>query len=152
MSDIPYDGWWQASDGRWYPPDTQPGDAPGGPQAPPEGWYQDDDGTWHPPQAPNGAPEPTPGRPANRSGRHRKGFVALTLAAAAVVGVVGGLLVARSSDPAPVDVDSKTEIQSTLPPVTAIAPPPGSTPTSTSTTTTSVAPSTTAPVTPPGGP
>jgi hypothetical protein len=143
MSDIPYDGWWQASDGRWYPPDTQPGEGPGGPQAPPAGWYQDADGSWHPPQAPNGTPEPSE-RPVKRPGARRGAVVALVLAAAAVVAVVAGLLVSRH-DPSPTEVDSKTEIQSTLPPATVIAPVPGSN-------STSVAPSTTAPVTASAGP
>jgi hypothetical protein len=151
MSDIPYDGWWQASDGRWYPPDTQPGEGPGGPQAPPAGWYQDEDGSWHPPQAPNGAPEPTPGRPAPRSGARRGAVIALAIAAVAVIALLGGLVWARH-DPSPTDVDSKTEINSTLPPETVIAPVPGSNSTSTSTSSTSVAPTTTAPLTPSGGP
>ena len=45
MSDAPRgDGWWQASDGRWYPPDAVPGTPP--PAAPPPAF---------------GAPAPGPG-------------------------------------------------------------------------------------------
>jgi len=64
-------GWWLASDGRWYPPESQPGQPmrPAQPpmqQAPPPqpvvpppwsadrpmgtGWWQASDGRWYPPQ------------------------------------------------------------------------------------------------------
>src|SRR6266700_3558538 len=32
-------GWWQASDGRWYPPDARPG-VPPPPEAASDGWAQ----------------------------------------------------------------------------------------------------------------
>ena len=44
-------GWWQASDGNWYPPDGEPH----GP-----GWWQASDGKWYPPTPTPGSP-PTPG-------------------------------------------------------------------------------------------
>ena len=34
-------GWWQASDGKWYPPEARPGG----------GWWQASDGKWYPPEA-----------------------------------------------------------------------------------------------------
>lgn len=41
MSDAPQgEGWWQASDGKWYPPEQ-----------PPPGYWQAADGRWYPPQA-----------------------------------------------------------------------------------------------------
>src|SRR4051794_8246353 len=36
-------GWWQASDGKWYPP--EPWEDP----SPPPGWWQAEDGQWYPP-------------------------------------------------------------------------------------------------------
>ena len=41
-------GWWQASDGKWYPPQEQAattGDQPPGP-----GYWKASDGNWYPPQ------------------------------------------------------------------------------------------------------
>ena len=38
----PAEGWWKASDGKWYPPD-QAGTA--------AGWWQASDGKWYPPEA-----------------------------------------------------------------------------------------------------
>ncbi len=35
------EGWWQASDGKWYPPSEPPGD----------GYWQADDGKWYPPDS-----------------------------------------------------------------------------------------------------
>jgi hypothetical protein len=41
MSDQPAGpNWWQASDGRWYPPE----------QSPQAGWWQASDGRWYPPE------------------------------------------------------------------------------------------------------
>ena len=39
-------GWWQASDGHWYPPEQHPArrSGPGG------GWWQASDGHWYPPE------------------------------------------------------------------------------------------------------
>ena len=34
-------GWWWASDGKWYPPETFPGRT--------QGWWIGFDGNWHPP-------------------------------------------------------------------------------------------------------
>lgn len=46
MSDAPAGpGWWQASDGRWYPPQTPPTPTP----PPTAGWWQASDGRWYPP-------------------------------------------------------------------------------------------------------
>jgi hypothetical protein len=52
-------GWWQASDGRWYPPQTITAPPPLGadvPQGP--GWYQASDGKFYPP--PLGSPGTVP--------------------------------------------------------------------------------------------
>lgn len=58
MSDTPQGaGWWQATDGRWYPPEQwtgagapRPDQTAGG-----AGWWSSLDGTWHPPEP---IPEP----------------------------------------------------------------------------------------------
>ncbi len=49
------DGWWIASDGRWYPPELHPARAAG--TADSAGWWQDEDGNWQPPRS---VPAPTP--------------------------------------------------------------------------------------------
>jgi TM2 domain-containing membrane protein YozV len=89
MSDVPNGpGWWQASDGKWYPPDSfnaeaetetfvdagaadstttpptataAPGATGGaaGPQG--AGWWQATDGLWYPPEAAGGYPAVQPG-------------------------------------------------------------------------------------------
>jgi hypothetical protein len=41
----PGPGWWLASDGNWYPPETHP-DAP----IPGSGWWLASDGNWYPPE------------------------------------------------------------------------------------------------------
>lgn len=55
MSDTPQGGWWQANDGKWYPPETHPDHVPSadddlaaGPPA--AGWWQASDGNWYPPE------------------------------------------------------------------------------------------------------
>jgi TM2 domain-containing membrane protein YozV len=92
MSDVPQgDGWWQASDGKWYPPTQAPGEtsapagvgatydaggaaaaaptAQAGAQPPGPGWWMASDGNWYPPQqggAPGAYPAPyVAGNPAN---------------------------------------------------------------------------------------
>jgi hypothetical protein len=60
MSDAPQGpGWWQASDGKWYPPQpqAQPVAPPANSVAPGPGWWQASDGNWYPPQ-PLSAPAP----------------------------------------------------------------------------------------------
>ncbi len=48
----PGPGWWLASDGNWYPPETHPDGAPAGP-----GWWLASDGNWYPPEThPDAAP------------------------------------------------------------------------------------------------
>jgi hypothetical protein len=52
-------GWWQASDGNWYPPEAHPD-----PSRRP-GWWQASDGNWYPPESQPGPalqmpPRPTP--------------------------------------------------------------------------------------------
>lgn len=51
-------GWWQASDGKWYPPD----------QSPAPGWWQASDGKWYPPDQ---APAAGGGRPLTVGGIRR---------------------------------------------------------------------------------
>ena len=41
----PRPGWWLASDGNWYPPETHPDVEPVGP-----GWWVASDGNWYPPE------------------------------------------------------------------------------------------------------
>jgi hypothetical protein len=82
-------GWWQASDGRWYPPDQAP------PVPPPETWA------------------PAPGGPAPRSGLSTGAVIAIVIAAVVVVLVlVGGAValvgtgsVSSSSDDADAPAD-----------------------------------------------
>lgn len=54
-------GWWKASDGKWYPPESAatplaPAPAPpvGGGVPPGPGYWRATDGNWYPPQAPPG--------------------------------------------------------------------------------------------------
>ena len=67
MTDAPQGpGWWQASDGKWYPPEQAPGGATGstGPadRPPGPGWWQASAGTWYPPaQAPGAGSGATSG-------------------------------------------------------------------------------------------
>lgn len=65
MSDTSHgEGWWLASDGRWYPPtpplpqqaEQLPQVAPG--QANGSGWWLASDGAWYPPPAPYKATQP----------------------------------------------------------------------------------------------
>lgn len=60
MSDTPQGGWWKASDGKWYPPESHPDQTVRGgadpfseiPSAPPAaGWWQASDGNWYPPDS-----------------------------------------------------------------------------------------------------
>jgi hypothetical protein len=51
--------WWQATDGRWYPPELLPSYVPPPPSPPSPGWWQASDGQWYPPeQHPNFRPPP----------------------------------------------------------------------------------------------
>ena len=45
-------GWWLASDGKWYPPQQAPQPPPPPPGLPGPGWWQATDGRWYPPQGP----------------------------------------------------------------------------------------------------
>jgi len=67
VSDVPQgDGWWIASDGKWYPPHLHP-DARSDAEPveePPPGWWLASDGKWYPPdQHPALADEPPALRP-----------------------------------------------------------------------------------------
>lgn len=61
MADVdqPGPGWWQASDGNWYPPETHPNH--GEPPAP--GWWIASDGNWYPPQGQATPPTAQPAAP-----------------------------------------------------------------------------------------
>lgn len=81
-------GWWQASDGRWYPPDAKPG-VPPPPEAESAGWSSPPGGSgsaWGPPQPPG---SPTPGGwaqpPASQYRTSTNGFAV----AALVLGIIG---------------------------------------------------------------
>lgn len=53
------DGWWLASDGKWYPPQPQQAAAPPVNAPPGPGYWQAADGNWYPPQPPQtGAKKP----------------------------------------------------------------------------------------------
>ena len=81
-------GWWQASDGRWYPPDARPG-VPPPPEAASAGWSSPPGGSgsgWAPPQTPG---PPTSGgwgqSPAAQYRTSTNGFAVASL----VLGIVG---------------------------------------------------------------
>ena len=52
LSDVPQgDGWWIASDGKWYPPHLHPdAEVEEAPAEPPPGWWLASDGKWYPPE------------------------------------------------------------------------------------------------------
>ena len=102
-------GWWQASDGKWYPPYAPSGE-PALPAfgthsvaesplvTPAAGWWMASDGNWYPPQGPApGGPPPPPSQrqlrylPAAAPEAKRRdwfnGWVALGLVAAMAAGV-----------------------------------------------------------------
>lgn len=60
MSDISRGpGWWRASDGRWYPPETHPNYRRPSTQSPGPGWWIASDGNWYPPEThPDNRPAP----------------------------------------------------------------------------------------------
>lgn len=55
----PEPGWWQASDGNWYPPETHPDRA----QPPAPGWWVASDGNWYPPRQQTPPPAAPPAAP-----------------------------------------------------------------------------------------
>ena len=55
----PQPGWWQASDGKWYPPEARTQTTP------PPGWWQASDGKWYPPEARTTPAAPAPEVPAD---------------------------------------------------------------------------------------
>lgn len=55
-------GWWQASDGKWYPPID---DAPG------PGWWLASDGKWYPPTATSGGTETSASERSSPAGKSR---------------------------------------------------------------------------------
>ncbi|HEX4538662.1 MAG TPA: DUF4190 domain-containing protein [Acidimicrobiales bacterium] len=82
-------GWWQASDGRWYPPDARPG-VPPPPEAASAGWSSPPGGSspgWETPQAPGSY---NPGAWAQQSGAtpYRAATNGLAIAAL-VLGIIG---------------------------------------------------------------
>lgn len=86
-------GWWQASDGRWYPPEQAPSAAPTSDWATPSAWDPFAQQSW-------GGPPPTP-VPPPKSGMSTGRKVALTVGA--IVGVLAVLatvvaLLGTSSD------------------------------------------------------
>ena len=86
-------GWWQASDGRWYPPDARPG-VPPPPQAASAGWSSPPGGSstgWATPQAP-GAYDPggwaqQPGTTPYRAATNGLAVAALVLGIIGIPGV-----------------------------------------------------------------
>lgn len=82
-------GWWQASDGRWYPPDARPG-VPPPPEAASAGWSSPPGGPsagWTTPQAPGSS---SPGGWAQQpdSAPYRAATNGLAVAAL-VLGIIG---------------------------------------------------------------
>ena len=81
-------GWWQASDGRWYPPDARPG-VPPPPEAASAGWSSPPGGTgsgWGAPQPPG---SPTPGGWAQASASQYRTSTNGFAVAALVLGIIG---------------------------------------------------------------
>jgi hypothetical protein len=124
VSDVPFDGWWLAANGRWYPPETHPAFNPPGPMAAPAGWFQDADGEWVPPhtrtaevdlteteEQPSSKPEGEPDR------RWRPVLAAAWTLVVVVAGGIG-IAIATSDDDSPARVDSETTIRPLLPPST----------------------------------
>jgi len=70
-------GWWQASDGHWYPPEQLPS-----PVSPQPGWWQASDGRWYPPA---GQPIVTYVAPSGNG-------IAVAALCCAITGVVLGLI------------------------------------------------------------
>ncbi|MEY2423670.1 MAG: hypothetical protein QOI95_3737 [Acidimicrobiaceae bacterium] len=117
MSDQGQPGWWQASDGRWYPADQQPGYQQPGYQQPgyqQPGYQQPNpEGTWAPPGGPPapvppfGAPPPFLGTPTPSPARSRPWVIvivaiaAVAIVAVAVVFLVGTKDTKRNSAGAP---------------------------------------------------
>jgi hypothetical protein len=109
MSDKLIDGWWQATDDRWYPPQAHP-DVASGPMAAPPGWTQDDSGRWVPPPAdvvPVSVVQIAPG------GRRTRVFGLLLIGVAAVVVGAYSVSSAQTHQPTEVAVRSRTEIRDT---------------------------------------
>ena len=78
-------GWWQASDGRWYPPDARPG-VPPPPEAASAGWSSPPGGSgsgWGTPSS--STPGPWAQAPASQYRASTNGFAV----AALVLGIIG---------------------------------------------------------------
>jgi hypothetical protein len=85
-------GWWQASDGRWYPPDARPG-VPPPPEAASAGWSSPPGGSspgWASPQAPGSYdPGPWAQRPGTAPYRAATNGLAVASLVLGIVGIPG---------------------------------------------------------------
>jgi len=100
-------GWWVASDGRWYAPETHPNYVPpptppasgppaaplGSPAVPGPGWWMGSDGLMHPPLA------GSPGAASGSEKKPRRGLIiALICVVVVLVAVVAGLALSKKKD------------------------------------------------------
>jgi hypothetical protein len=116
MSDAPSGpNWWQASDGKWYPPTAEQG-PPAPPPSHPPGWWLASDGKWYPPtaeQGPTPPPTPPPGPVAVPHGAKgttlpRPALVVIALLAlVVVVGVIGSAVDNQGSEGARESAETK---------------------------------------------
>ena len=161
VSDQGGDGWWQASDGNWYPPESHPD------YRPPPGWWLASDGYWYPPEqhpdaeaAEPAAPTRTLATDLSRLWHERRGLSIGIVAGVAflVIGIIGSL--GGKDKPSRVTTSATTTrpaaaLVQTVPATAATSPSTSTTTTTTtmSTTTTVVAttraPATTEPTVPP---
>lgn len=131
MSETPAGpGWWQASDGRWYPPESHPSARPAPPPPPPAAPTAFPPAAGYPPGGgsppgggyppggsyPPGGAYPTPGAyPPGPPKKSRKGLLVafLVLVVAAMLGAAGALVIVLVND----DEDEPTGDPVTLEPV-----------------------------------
>jgi hypothetical protein len=98
------DGWWLASDGKWYPPADPVADAPAD-EPPGAGWWKASDGVWYPPA--DGAATSPPGptgaaagpaplaAPTSSSGSSAKPLLVVGGIFVVLVLIAAGIFVAR---------------------------------------------------------
>ena len=97
MSDVSQGhGWWQASDGKWYPPEQHPNAAPAAPPPPSPGSWAPADQGWGTHMPPAGQPgaygapyqQPAPAGPPPQQQKSNKGLW-IGLAAVVIIPIVG---------------------------------------------------------------
>jgi hypothetical protein len=100
-------GWWQAADGKWYPPD----------QPPAPGWWRASDGNWYPPDAAGAGDSPAEGSTAPSTTETTPGSSPTDPSSPEVS--------LEASAPAPAGPDATAPVAETPAPTPASAPAPG---------------------------